>query len=62
MASVSLIEKDSIATTWDSFKDCILARKIRNLRETSRKENFEKRKFLQAASGSFAQKWLFCKT
>ena len=29
---LSLIEKDSIATTWDSFKDCILARKIWNQR------------------------------
>ena len=24
--------------------------------------NFEKWKFLQAAKGNFAQKWLFCKT
>ena len=40
MASVSSIEKDSIATTQDSFKDCILASKINNQMHT----NFEKRK------------------
>ena len=46
MASLSLIEKDPIATTQDSFKDCILACKIRNQMHT----NFEKRKVPQASS------------
>ena len=44
-----LIEKDSIATTRDSFKNCILACKISNQMHT----NFEKRKVPQAASGNF---------
>ena len=56
MASLSLIEKDSIATTRNSFNDCILA--CRNQMHT----NFEKRKVPKAVSGNFAQKWLFCKT
>ena len=58
MVSLSLIEKGSIATTQDSFKDCILACKIRNQMHT----NFTKTKIPQADSGNFAQKWLFCKT
>ena len=58
MASISSIEKDSIATTRDSFKNCILACKIRNEMHT----NFERRKVLQAASSNLVQKWLFCKT
>ena len=41
MVSLSLIEKDSIATTRYSFKDCILACKIRNQMHI----NFEKKKF-----------------
>ena len=52
MTSVSSIEKDSIATAPDSFKDCILARKISNQKHT----NFEKRKVPQAVSGNFVQK------
>ena len=40
MASITSIEKDSIATTRDSFKDCILACKISNQVHT----DFEKRK------------------
>ena len=52
MTSISSIEKDSIATTPDSFKDCILACKISNQVHT----NFEKRKVPQAASGNFVQK------
>ena len=56
-ASLSLIDKDSIAITRDSFKDCILTCKIRNQMHT----NFEKRKVPQGVSGNFAQKWLFCK-
>ena len=39
MASIRSIEKDSIATTPDSFKDCILACKVSNQVHT----NFEKR-------------------
>ena len=58
MASIGSIEKDSIATTRDSFKDCILACKISNQMHKS----FEKRKVPQAASANFIQKWLFCKT
>ena len=58
MVSLSSIEKDSIATTRDSFKDCMLSCKIRNQRD----KNFEKRKVPEAVSGNFAQKWLFCKT
>ena len=57
MASISSIEKDSIATTRDSFKYFILSYKISNQVHT----NFEKRKVAQSASGSFVQKWLFCK-
>ena len=51
MTSISSIEKDSLATTPDSFKDCILACKISNQVHT----NFEKRKVPQAASGKFVQ-------
>ena len=58
MASISSIEKDSIATTPDSFKDCLLACKISNQEHT----NFQKRKVQQAASGNFVRKLLFCKT
>ena len=58
MSSLSLVEKDSIATTRDSFKDCILACKIRNQIHT----NFEKGKVPQAVSCDFDQKWLFCET
>ena len=49
MASISSIEKDSIATTQDSFKDCILACKISNQMHT----NFEKRKFAQTDNDNF---------
>ena len=58
MASSSSIEKDSIAATRDSFRDCILACKIRNQTHT----NFEQRKVPQAVSDNFAQKWLLCLT
>ena len=58
MASISSIEKDSIATTRDSFKDCILACKINNKMHT----NFKKRKIPKAAKDTFVQKRLFCKT
>ena len=58
MTSKSSIEKDSIATTPHSFKDCILACKINNQVHT----NFEKKNVSQTASGNFIQKWLFCKT
>lgn len=51
MASMSLIERDSIVTTRDSFKDCILACGIGNQMHT----NFKKRNVPQAASGTFAQ-------
>ena len=51
MTSISSIEKDSLATTPDSFKDCILACKISNQVHT----NFEKRKVPQAASAKFVQ-------
>ena len=52
MTSISSIEEDSIATTPDSFRDCILTCKISNQVHT----NFEKRKVPQAASGNFVQK------
>ena len=55
MVSLSSIEKDSIATTRDSFEDCILSCKIRNQMH----KNFEKRKVPEAVSGNFTQKWLF---
>ena len=42
----------------DSFKDCIIARKISNQVHT----NFEKRKVQQAARSNFVQKWPFHKT
>ena len=58
MTSISSFEKDSIATTPDSFKDCIIACKISSQVHT----NFEKRKIQQADSGDFVQKWRFCKT
>ena len=58
MASISSTEKDSVETTRDSFKNCILACKISNQMHT----NFKKRKVPQTASGNFVQKWLFCKT
>ena len=51
MASMSLIERDSIVTTRDSFKDCILACGIGNQMHT----NFKKRNVPQGASGTFAQ-------
>ena len=52
MTSISSVERDSIATTPDSFKDCLLACKISNQVPT----NFEERKVPQAASGNFVQK------
>ena len=52
MTSISSVEKDCIATTADSFKDCILAYKISNQVRTK----FEKRKVPQAASGNFVLK------
>ena len=55
LCTMTSIEKDSIAATPDSFKDCILACKISNQVNT----DFEKRKVPQAASGNFVQKWLF---
>ena len=54
MAFISSIKKNSIATTWDSFKASILPCKIRNQIHA----NFEKKKVPQAASGNFVQKWL----
>ena len=51
MVSLILIEKDSVATVWDSFKYCILACKIRNQMHA----NFEKRKVPEAHGGNFAQ-------
>ena len=58
MVSFSSIQKDSIVTIRDSLKDCTFACKIRNQMRT----NFKKKKVPQASSGSFAQKWQFCKT
>ena len=52
MAFMSSIEKDSIATTRDPFKDCIRACKISNKMHV----NFEKRKVSETVSGNFAQK------
>ena len=52
MDSISSTEKDSIATTRDSFKNFIFACKISNEMHT----NFEKRKVPQAANGNFVQK------
>ena len=51
MTSTSSIEKNSIATTPDSFKDCILALKISSPMHT----NIEKRSVPQAASCNFVQ-------
>ena len=58
MASISSIEKGSIATTRDYFKNFELACKISNQMHT----NFKKSKVPQATRGNFAPKWLFCKT
>ena len=58
MVSLSSIEKESIATSGDFFKDCLLARKVRN----QIRKNFEKKKVSQASSVNFGQNWLFCKT
>ena len=58
LGHLGTIEKDSIATTPHSFKDCILACKISNQVHT----NFEKKNVSQTASGNFIQKWLLCKT
>ena len=53
MASISSIEKDSIATARDSFKVCILlACKIGNQMEAKSQE----RKIPQATTSCFAQK------
>ena len=51
MTSISSIEKDSIVTTPDSFKDCIIACKTSNHVHT----NLEKTKVQQVASGNFGQ-------
>ena len=51
MVSLIVIEKDSVATIWDSFKYCILACKIGNQMHA----NFEKRKVPRTLSGNFAQ-------
>ena len=50
-------EKDCIAATWDSFKDFILACKMRNQMYA----NFEKGKVPRAVISNFTQKWLCCK-
>ena len=52
MASISSTKKDSLVTTRDSFKNCILACKIDNQMHT----NLEKRKVPQAVSSNFFQK------
>ena len=52
MTLISSIKEDSIATTPDSFKYCILACKISNQAHT----DFEKRKVPQAASGNLFQR------
>ena len=57
MVSLSSIEIDSLATTRESFKDCILPLKIRNQMHI----NFEEREIPQAVSCNFAQIWLFSK-
>ena len=49
---ISSIEKDSIAPTRGSFKNCIFACKISNQMHT----NFEKRGVPQVDSGNFVQK------
>ena len=54
MASISLIEKDSIVPTRHSFKNYVLACKISNQMHT----NFEEREVPQAVSGNFVKKWL----
>ena len=58
MASLSSIKKDSIATTQDSFKGCILACTIRNQMLTK----FKKIKVTTISYWKFAQKWVFCET
>ena len=52
------LDPNSLSTIQDSFKDSILACKLTNQMRT----NYKKRKYPPAASGNFAQKWLFCKT
>ena len=52
MGSISSIEKDSIVTTRNSFKNYILACKVNSQMHT----NFEKIKVPQGASGNFVQK------
>ena len=56
MASLSLIEKGSVATTRDSFKDCIPACNYK-----SNAYKLREKKVPQAVSGNFTKKWLFCK-
>ena len=56
MVSLSSIEKDSIATTRDLFRDCILPCKIRN--QTLRKEKFHKQSVVILQKKFL----LFCKT
>ena len=58
MASVSSIEKDSIVTSQDSFKNFTLSFKILNQIHTI----FKKKKVPEAASAGFAEKTLFCVT
>ena len=55
MASLSLIEKGSVATTRDSFKDCIPACNYK-----SNAYKLREKKVPQAVSGNFTKKWLFC--
>ena len=54
MVSLSLIEKDSIATTRYSFKDCILACKIRN------KKKFHKKSAVILLKNGCSVRHMFC--
>ena len=61
MASISLIEEDSIATTKDSFKDCIFSCKIRNEMYTNfKKKRFHKQPVVVLFENGCSVRYMFC--
>ena len=62
MVSLSSVEKDSIATTRDSFKDCILACQIIEIKcaQSSTKEKFHKQSVVILLKNGCSIRLTFC--
>ena len=60
MVFLSSIEKDSVATTRDFFKDCIFACKIRNqIHKNFEKEKFHKQPVVNLLKNGFSVRHVF---